>query len=228
MLDQLSPIFSAALSDPEWDPATLISADNIAQLHRIVEQSGERVEGNLFTLHQQHPLPEEPEACLLGKRRNFALYVVEGSRLLEIGFNAGHSCLLALSLNPALNYVGVDIGEHAYTKPCFQYIQSLFPGRADLIVGDSRDVLPLESSFDRFHVDGGHGADNAARDIQSVIAMAAPGSVILIDDMNQPHIDALGDWFELRGELTRLRIGQIWNRSGRFRNEVFRVESSKG
>ena len=39
--------------------------------------------------------------------------------LLEIGVNAGHSALLALSANPSLAYHGVDLDGHGYTAPAW-------------------------------------------------------------------------------------------------------------
>jgi hypothetical protein len=223
MLEQIPPAVLSIITDNEWDPASVIDHEHLRALHRIVDESHEAIEGNLFTLHQQQPLPSQPELSLRGKRRNFALYVANGCSLLEIGFNAGHSCLLALSVNPALRYVGVDLGEHAYTNPCFRYLQTVFPDRVDLISGDSREVLPLTGDFDRFHVDGGHGLEITASDLRAVISMASPNATILVDDINQQHISAICDWHELQGDLTSLALGSLWTHTGRHQNKVFRV-----
>ena len=226
MFDKIPPTVLSLITDPEWDPALTIEPEHIGVLHQIVDESGEAIEGNLFTLHQQQPLPAQPELSLRGKRRNFALYVTGGRSLVEIGFNAGHSCLLALSVNPSLRYVGVDLGEHAYTDPCFRYLQSVFPGRVELVTGDSREVLPLAGQFDRFHVDGGHGLEIAASDLRAVISMAAPNSTILVDDINQRHISAICDWHELQGNLTSIAINSLWTDTGRHQNKLFRIQKA--
>jgi precorrin-6B methylase 2 len=223
MIEQIPPTVLSLITDPGWDPASMIEPEHTRALHEIVDASGEAIEGNLFTLHQQHPLPEQPEPSLRGKRRNFALYVTGGASLLEIGFNAGHSCLLALSVNPTLRYVGVDLGEHAYTEPCFRYLHSVFPGRVELVTGDSREVLPLAGQFDRFHMDGGHGLEIAASDLRAVISMACPDATILVDDINQHHISAICDWHELQGDLASVAIGSLWTHTGRHQNKVFRI-----
>ena len=87
-------------------------------------QSGVPLEGNLFTEHFQPEIPAVPIEAFRNKRSNYALFCAAGSSLLEIGFNAGHSCMLALSANKDLVYTGVDIGMHAYTQPCFEYLRS--------------------------------------------------------------------------------------------------------
>ena len=105
---------------------------------------------------------QPPDAALAPARRNVWRAVRFKERLLEVGVNAGHSALLALSSSPRLEYYGVDIMAHAYTAECVDFLKGEFPGRVHLFTGDSREVLPwlvsrrAELAFDIFHVDGGH------------------------------------------------------------------------
>src|SRR6202012_806713 len=82
----------------------------------LVEQSGESLEGNIFyaDLNDRY-VAQPPESGLAPARRNAWRAVRFKERLLEVGVNAGHSALLALSSSPRLEYYGVDNVSHAYT-----------------------------------------------------------------------------------------------------------------
>jgi hypothetical protein len=169
-----------------------------------------RIEGNLFYYHESKELPSIPDVRRIHKRRNFAFYSLTGSSLLEIGFNAGHSALLALTMNPQLVYMGLDLGSHSYTKPCFEYLESAFPGRVTMLLGDSRDTLPRlththKGRFDLFHIDGGHGVNVAESDICNMLHIARPGDTILFDDLNVSRISLLCDYYIAKGLVTEIR-----------------------
>jgi predicted O-methyltransferase YrrM len=81
---------------------------------------------------------------LITKRENiFSVGELAKSRILEIGFNAGHSASLLLLASQKANasLTIVDIGEHAYMKPCYDRVAAEFPERTRLFIGDSRDKL---------------------------------------------------------------------------------------
>ena len=135
----------------------------LKRIAELVEQSGERLEGNIFYADlDDRYVDQPPDDGLAPARRNAWRAVRFKERLLEVGVNAGHSALLALSSNPRLEYYGVDIMSHAYTAECVDFLKGEFPGRVHLFTGDSREVLPwlvsrrAELAFDIFHVDGGH------------------------------------------------------------------------
>ena len=135
---------------------------------------------------------------------------------MEIGFNAGHSALLALACNPGLRYVGVDICEHDYTKECARYLAGVFDARFKLIEGDSRDVLPhlathgRNMSFDIFHLDGGHEVATCRSDISHVIRLADAGSTLVLDDTNLAHISEVYSEFEQLGYLRTENLDGSW------------------
>ncbi len=210
--------FLRQFEEPEWEPFPAAQSEHLAELNRRVAASGTPLEGNLFYKHRSADLGDAPNPARRHKRRNFALYAASGSRMLEIGFNAGHSALLALSINPQLRYTGIDLGRHPYTRPCADYLREVFSPRFDILYSDSRKGLTdLSRShpehFDLFHVDGGHGIELARSDLLDVIGMARPGQIILIDDTNAFHIAALADAFCLTGRAERVSLSRLWSGS---------------
>jgi predicted O-methyltransferase YrrM len=165
-------------------------------INRAVDSAGAVAEGNLF-YHHRTRLTEDmpPDITRLHKRRNFILGVAHAGRLLEIGFNAGHSALLALSRVPHLHYVGIDIAENPYTLSCASIIEQSFPGRARVIIADSRLELPRmllsgEPRMDAVHVDGGHDELTAQLDIMHALLVTRFGGIVIVDDTAHPPIRA--------------------------------------
>ncbi len=106
-----------ALRDPAYEPGQSSYLQYLGGLNEVCQLSGDPLEGNLF--YGSPPdfletLTLMPEPRFRDKRRDYANYVFSGTSMLEIGFNGGHSALLALSVNPNLQYVGVDFGKHPY------------------------------------------------------------------------------------------------------------------
>ena len=205
----------AGLADPGWEPGLDSYRTHLLALNAIVtEATGGRGEGNLFYPDFVDP-PDRPHPRYLAKRRNFALFATAGWSMLEIGVNAGHSLLLALSVNPRLRYTGVDWCGHPYSQACFAYLRAQFGGRVELIEGDSRAALPDlaragRRDFDLFHIDGGHGLDFARDDLANTLTLARAGDLILFDDTDKPHLDLLCDYHVAAGRLDRVALGQVW------------------
>ena len=163
-------------------------------------------------------------------RRNAWRAVRFKERLLEVGVNAGHSALLALSSNPRLEYYGVDIMSHAYTAECVDFLKGEFPGRVHLFTGDSREVLPwlvsrrAELAFDIFHVDGGHTDEVCRSDMSNCIRIAGGqrGRHVLLDDVHASWIFDVYCEFVSRGDLTTETFFDDWEEAGR--NVLARIE----
>ena len=225
--DLLHPFMNELISNPTFEPGAQVYGEHLKNLNEIVRQSGEPIEGNLFTDHNRAELLPEPEAFTRGKRRNYALFATSGKSLMEIGFNAGHSTMLALAVNPDLHIDSVDIGMHVYTRPCYEYLRAAFPGRLRLHIGDSRDILPIlrleKRRFDIYHIDGGHGITTAQSDLANVLAFDCHGATLLMDDTDNPMIDGICDYYELRGDLTRLRMNTLWSATERWSHALFRM-----
>ena len=204
------------LEDPDWEPGLADYQHHLRALNGIVvATTGGRGEGNLFYPDFVEPI-DRPHPRYRAKRRNFALFAAAGASMLEIGVNAGHSLLLALAVNPALRYTGVDWCGHPYSRPCFAYLRAEFGERIELIEGDSRAVLPRLAALGRqdfrlFHIDGGHGFEFAHADLRNTLRLALPGDLILFDDTNHLRLEALCDLYVLGGQLGRVALGRVWD-----------------
>ena len=153
--------------------------------------SGERLEGSIFCRCGESEYSNE----FIAKQANLAALAraaeaaapLPGPFALEVGFNAGFSAALLLLASSKLRLTCVDIGEHAYTRPCFERLAASFPGRVSMVIGDSRVAVPLLRSamserFDLIHVDGCHMPDVASLDIANCARLTAPGAWVVMDD----------------------------------------------
>jgi hypothetical protein len=203
----------------------------LKRIAELVKQSGERLEGNIFYADLgDHYGDQPPDAGLAPARRNVWRAVRFKERLLEVGVNAGHSALLALSSNPRLEYYGVDIMSHVYTAECVDFLKGEFPGRVHLFTGDSREVLPwlvsrrAELAFDIFHVDGGHTEEVCRSDMGNCVRIASGhrGRHVLLDDVHASWIFDVYCEFVSRGDLTTETFFDDWEEAGR--NVLARIE----
>ncbi|MCG7394391.1 class I SAM-dependent methyltransferase [Microvirga sp. ACRRW] len=192
----------------------------IAAVNRIVRDSGAMLEGNLCYHHATQDLSGPPDPTRAHKRRNFIQATRGKSRLLEVGFNAGHSAILALAANPRLHYVGVDICSNAYTEKCAEYLAGVFGSRFEMLKGNSLEVLPNIAThrndvFDVFHVDGGHGESIARTDISNCIHIARRSKRchLIMDDTHSLMIQRVYDEFISLGHLRTETFGGKWNNS---------------
>ena len=142
--------------------------------------------------------------------------------MLEVGVNAGHSALLALSCNPNLQYYGVDIVDHDYTVPCVDYLKGEFPGRIHLFPGNSREVMPWladrgETDYDLIAIDGGHTSEVCLSDMTNAVRMGAgeKGRHLLLDDVHASWIFDIFCEFVARGLITAETLFEDWEDAGR-------------
>lgn len=144
----------------------------------------EQLEGNIWSKN----FTKVPDISLLPKQKNILWLAkqVKGTKIMEVGFNAGFSALLCLLSNPTLHILGLDLGEHTYADKCREILQNDFPSRVTLVFGDSRKTLPslLPTTFDMIHIDGGHSEEVAKSDVEIAIQLLKPDSYFLIDDTN--------------------------------------------
>lgn len=205
--------------------------DRMRRIHAIVRRSHEPLEGNIFYPDLDEEYSERPPTDdLAPARRNVWRAVRFKDRLLEVGVNAGHGALLALSSNPRLEYYGVDIMTHGYTIECVDFLKGEFPGRVHLFPGDSREVLPWladrrdELNFDIIHVDGGHTSEVCLSDVTQSIRMGRglKGRHLLLDDVHASWIFDIYCEFVARGDLTTETFFGDWEEAGR--NVLARIE----
>lgn len=100
--------------------------------------------------------------------------------ICEIGFNAGHGAMLFLQANPKAVVYSFDLALNEYTEPAAQVLEKRFPGRFNLVAGESSATLPRFAKehpnlrCDLSVVDGGHDEKTVASDLANLRALANP------------------------------------------------------
>lgn len=114
----------------------------------------------------------------------------EDARLVaEVGFNAGFSSLAFLRSSGNVRVVSFDIGLHPYVADAKAYIDDAFPGRHELVHGDSRKTIPAyyeanqSVRFDLVFVDGGHQYEVARADLLNLQPLSRRGAAVVMDDV---------------------------------------------
>lgn len=158
----------------------------------LVQQDSTYLDGNLFYVDLQDAINVMPVDSLKEKRRNLVSLMEGRNNILEIGFNAGHSALIMLLVNQESRITIIDICQHPYTKACFNYLDSRFPGRLTLIVGDSTKVIQKLSSekFDLIHYDGGK-EKTIFEDLNNSVDLVKDDHVLLIDDTQNSELEEI-------------------------------------
>ncbi|MGX1884869.1 class I SAM-dependent methyltransferase [Streptomyces sp. NPDC055287] len=118
-----------------------------------------------------------------------AASVPEIHRIVEVGFHAGLSSYAFLEANPDASVTSFDLGFHECVVPAKELIDEKFPGRHELIIGDSKITLPEYSKsgpggmFDLAFIDGGHRLEEARSDLENIAQMCKPGATVIVDDI---------------------------------------------
>jgi hypothetical protein len=191
------------------EPFAHVYKEHISTLLDIVEKSGDEGEGSIFYGYDyKDRTADKLDPEFKNKRQGIALFAMSKSRVLEVGFNCGFSALLMLIANPNLKIVSVDIGYHSYVPQCAKYLKEVFGDRFTLILGDSREILPMylfnDNNFDGYHIDGDHREPGAETDLCNVINLARPGSVICFDDADFPQLRNIITLYMLQGSVSHI------------------------
>ena len=99
--------------------------------------------------------------------------------------------------NSPLDFTVFDIGHHAYTKPCLEYLKKYFKHvRFEYIEGDSIVTVPkwMEANksfgeYDVVHVDGGHSESCISNDMKNANLLVRKGGIVIVDDTNVNYIN---------------------------------------
>ena len=150
---ELNPVFDLPRYPFVNDYLELVRKEekHFTALLQIVKESGEPPEEGIMMQHF--------EKRLYFNLRQVDLYILSRmcSKILNIGFNTGHSTLIMLLANPDCVVTCIDNCEHVYTKECFAYLEKHFPGRVNLVEGESKTVIrQLTDKFDMSNINGSH------------------------------------------------------------------------
>lgn len=108
-------------------------------------------------------------------------------RILEIGFNGGHSCETFLESNNYSNVDSIDIGFHHYVNFGKYYLKNKFPKRFELLIGKSSNVLPKlieqKKIYDLIFIDGSHIYEDVIVDLELTKMLANKDTLLILDDV---------------------------------------------
>jgi hypothetical protein len=210
------PEFNEPAIKNEYENHTDKKLKILDDLKKIIIDSNGSLEGNSFYVHASLNLYRD----LYTKQLNLFWCGKQASKkICEIGFNAGHSTMLMLlgRDKTPLDFTIFDIGHHAYTKPCINYIKSQFPNvNFEYIEGDSTLTMPnwIKANnanlglYDVVHVDGGHSEHCISNDMKNADLLAKNGGIVIIDDTNVRHINKYVDSYVSSGKYMELNVLQ--------------------
>lgn len=175
---------------------------HLLNVKNILNEINERVEGNLICdITADNLIIDKTKS----KVYNIQKLAKLKSKICEIGVNAGHSLLLMIYNNPNAEYVIFDLNNHSYTKPCIDYIKSVFPStKITEVYGDTKITLPQWikenknelNTFDLIHIDGGHDTHTVVNDFIYTTQLLSRDGVAIFDDYNYDNIKNVIDYYE--------------------------------
>ena len=176
----------------QYEPRIIEDVNN---LNHIIEQSGEKLEGNCFYFNNSF----RTSWFFLYKRINYINVIKQHNikKMIEIGLNGGHSASVFLSVLPEDGSITFfDLVEHNYVKPCYTYLKNKYPQVSGLIEGDSTKTLlnwmtehmSDVGTYDCVHVDGGHSQEVSSSDMNLAHYLLKPGGIMILDDTQYEYI----------------------------------------
>ena len=120
----------------------------------------------------------------------------EATRIAEIGFNIGFSSIAFLESSPRTSVVSFELDRRPAVELAKGFVDARYPGRHELIIGDSRQTVPRHErgDFDLVFVDGGHEYEIAAADLANAARLARPGGLVVVDDLVPWHPWGVGPY----------------------------------
>ena len=177
-----------------------------AYLLPIIKRCNELLEGNIFMYHHTTSYTDD----FLNKCKNISNLLLNKNikNVMEIGFNSGFSTLLMLLTNPVVTINCFDLGEHKYTKPCYEKIKETFGDRINIVIGNSVKTLQKVKNvvYDLIHIDGGHETKVADSDIFHSYRLSKQGTILIMDDYDCDNLHKMWDWYIKKYNLKHLDI----------------------
>jgi predicted O-methyltransferase YrrM len=144
---------------------------------------------------------------------------IQPKRILEIGFNAGHSCEVFLESNQETSITVFDINMHSYTHFGVEFMKRKYLNRFQFVQGDSLKTVPFyamnhSEKFDLIFIDGCHSFDYAVKDIYHCKRLAHSKSVLWIDDYAPYGVQGAVDYCVSRGLIELIEIKSVHDWAG--------------
>lgn len=137
------------------------------------------------------------------------------ANVCEVGFGCGHSATIFLSSSAQSRVISFDLFPDGATEiskdsemgifheqlPIFQraglgFIAEAFSGRHEAVPGNSSETIPAyvaahpEFKCDLIYIDGSHQEVATLSDIRNFRSLAHPDTLVLIDDLEFPAVEA--------------------------------------
>ena len=177
----------AAAYHERFQPQTL------AQYHSAVATMWNLLDRNIEAQCNRGRCPGTPYGYMRpAQMEHYSSFVWQMGEMTycEIGFNGGHGTTAMLLANPKLQVHSFELGAFPYTAPAEALVRLYFGNRFHYHRGDSTRLVPafahnLSRSCDVLLVDGDHRYSGALEDIRNMRALAKPGAVLLLDDLDE-------------------------------------------
>lgn len=185
------------ISDSEYKENMEKCSEHLEMLQLIVECTNSIPEGGSY--YKDQSLVVRTDDASINLRKNLMSVARECKKIIEIGFNMGHSALFMLISNPNCKIVCIDDHAHSYTEYCFDYLSYKFPGRLEMLKGKSHDMLnkggckitQKNELADCVHIDGCHDYLVANIDFFISYNKVKINGYIIFDDIWLEHLSSL-------------------------------------
>jgi len=154
----------------------------MSRLERLMWEVYDHVRGNGARIYEGGASVAEADYLQRLAQTSGALAIA------EIGFNIGFSSIAFLEAAPDTTVVSFELDRRHAVMMAKEFVDTRYPGRHELVIGDSRTTVPQYAEadggrFDLVFVDGGHEYEIAAADVANARALAKPGGLIVVDDL---------------------------------------------
>lgn len=127
--------------------------------------------------------------------------------MVEIGFNAGHSSSILLTLFNDIKIKSYDIGQFDITHSNGKIVKDRFGDRHDLVIKDSTKLSVSDiNDYDLIFIDGGHDYPIVSSDVKLFLKSNIKWCVL--DDLSNKGVKQA--YYEMLQDKTTLHLKQIY------------------